>query len=256
MKIITTILFLLLTSCIDGKAIYIGSTPANNSIKTFLGIPLTESVDFIRWKLVTHGEQYFLHTDYGISKPNTNGFIDPKTIDIKGKVTKEGNYYRLNNNNKMMLLAIFNGHVLHFANADKRFMKGTDGWSYGLYSSGNALPSDIKPKQIAMNDSMVFHGRTPCTEIAKLGLKLSPNCYKIKWLLVLYTANGKPSTYRTRGNIMPAKGTWKRKNGMIILEAPHPVYFISPDENILLFTDAKWNLLQGDLDFGYALNRE
>jgi hypothetical protein len=256
MKIITALLLLLLTSSADGKAVYIGSTPANNSVKSFLGIPLSDSVDFIRWKLVTHGEQYSVHCDYGIGKPNTNGFIDKKTIDIKGKLTKEGNYYRLYNNNKTMLLAALNANVLHFANADKRFMTGNGGWSYNLYSSGAGLPVDIKLKQVALKDSMVFLGRTPCREIAKLGLRLSENCYKIKWSLILYTSKGKPTTYRTRGNIAPATGTWKIKNNMIILEAEHPVYFIMPDENILLFTDAKWNLLQGDEDFGYTLNRK
>lgn len=256
MKIITALLFILFTSCVNGKAVYIGSTPANNSVKNFLGIPLSDSVDFIRWKLVTHGDQFSLHCDYGIGKPNTNGFIHRKTIDIKGKVTKDGNYYQLHNNNKTILLAALNAHIFQFANANKNLMTGNDGWSYTLYGSGTGLPNDIKPKKIMLKDSMVFQGRTPCREIAKLGVKLSENCYKIKWSLVLYASNGKPTRYRTRGNIMPATGTWKFKNNMIILEAKHPLYLIAADENILLFTDAKWNLLQGDEDFGYTLNRK
>jgi hypothetical protein len=256
MKIITALLFILLTSCADGKQVYIGSTPANRTVKAFLGIPLSDSVDFIRWKLVTHGNEYSLHCDYGIGKPNTNGFIDKKTIDIRGNISKQGDYYQLRNKHKTILLAVFNSHVLHFANPDKSFMAGNGGWSYTLYSSGANMLTAIKPKQFALKDSMVFQGRTPCNEISKLGLKLSENCYKIKWLLVLYTANGKHASYRTTGNIMPAKGTWRMKNGLIILDAKPEVYFIMPDENILLFTDAKWNLLQGDEDFGYTLNRK
>src|SRR5215213_146007 len=119
MKIITTLLFLLLSSCVDAKTSYIGSTPANPAIKTFLGIPLSDSVDFIRWEFVNGGDQYAVICTYGIGKPNTSGFIDPKKIDIRGKLTKEGNYYRLYHNNKTILLAIFNAHVLHFANTDK-----------------------------------------------------------------------------------------------------------------------------------------
>ncbi len=256
MKILCNLLFILLTSCVDGKAVYIGSTPANNSVKTFLGIPLSDSVDFIRWKLVTGGDQYALHCDYGIGKPNTNGFIYPKTIDIKGKLAKEGNFYRLLNSSKTILIAALNAHVLHFANGDESLMTGNGGWSYNLYSSGADLPININPKQIVLKDSMVFEGRTPCLEIAKLGLRLSENCYKIKWSLVLYASKGKPTTYKTRGNVAPRTGTWKIKKGMIILEAEHPVYFIMPVDNILLFTDAKWNLLQGDEDFGYTLNRK
>ncbi|HUS00816.1 MAG TPA: hypothetical protein VMY77_03775 [Chitinophagaceae bacterium] len=261
MKIITTILFILLTSCADGKTSYIGSTPANPTIKTFLGIPLSDPIDFIRWEFVNGGRQYAVICTYGISKPNTNGFIDPKKIDIRGKLTKEGNYYRLYHDNKTILLAIFNAHVLHFANADKSFMTGTGGWSYGLYSTGAALPSDIKPKLITLKDSMEFHGRTPCKEFSNQGLQVSPNCYKLKWSVVLYAAKGKPTTYKTRGtafrNAEPKTGKWYFKNGMGWIDGgDHRLYFIMPGENIILFTDAKWNLLQGDLDFGYTLNRK
>ncbi|HUS01546.1 MAG TPA: hypothetical protein VMY77_07460, partial [Chitinophagaceae bacterium] len=222
---------------------------------------LSDPVDFIRWEFVNGGNQYAVICTYGISKPNTNGFIDPKKIDIRGKLTKEGNYYRLYHDNRTILLTIFNAHVLHFANADKSFMTGTGGWSYGLYSKGDALPSDIKPKQIALKDSMLFHGRTPCREFSNQGLPVSPNCYKLKWSIVLYTSNGKPTTYKTRGtafrNAEPKTGKWYFKNGMGWIDGgDHRLYFIMPDDNIILFTDAKWNLLQGDLEFGYALNRK
>jgi hypothetical protein len=257
MKIIFHLLFILLTASVNGEEIYIGSTPGNSIVKTFLGIPLSDSLDFIRWKLMIQDDSYSLHCDYGRSKPNTDGFAEPKTIDIKGKVIKEGNYYHLQNNNKMILLAIFNAHVLHFADADKSLLPGDGGWSYTLSSAGTNMPIDIKPKQIALKDSMVFQGRTPCPEIAKLGLQLSENCYKIKWWLVLYSSNGKPTTYNAWRHIQPGTGTWKINNGMIILgSGEHPVYFIMPDENIILFTDAKGNLLQGNKDFGYTLNQK
>jgi hypothetical protein len=88
------------TSCTEGKTVYFGSTPANSIVKTFLGIPLSDSVDFIRWKLITGGNQYSLQCDYGISKPNANGFINTKTIDIHGKLIREGNYHQLHHNIK------------------------------------------------------------------------------------------------------------------------------------------------------------
>ena len=261
MKIIFQLLFILLTLYANGKAVYIGSTPANNTVKTFLGIPLPDPVDFIRWKLITHGDQYSLHCDYGMSKPNTNGFIHPKTIDIKGKVIKDGNYYQFHHNNRTILLAAFNPHVLQFANADKTFMRGTAGWSYTLYSPGPGLPTNIKLKSITLKDSMAFEGRTPCKEFSNQGLSVSPNCYKLKWSMVLYTANGKPTTYKTRGtafrNAEPKTGKWYFKNGMVWLDGgDQRLYFIIPDENVILFTDAKWNLLTGDEDFGYTLNRK
>ncbi len=152
---------------------------------------------------------------------------------------------------------MLNDHVLHLAGKNKNLLIGNGGWSYTLYGQGANLPIDIKPQQIALKDSMVFEGRTPCREIANLGLTLSQNCYKIKWSLVLYASKGKPTTYRTRGTINPRTGNWKIKDGMILLESgEHPVYFIMADENILLFSDTKWNLFQGDEDFGYTLNRK
>ena len=261
MKTITALLCILLISFGYGKVVYTGSTPANNSVKNFLGIPLSDSVDFIRWKLVTEGTQYSLHCDYGIGKPNTNGFIHTKTIDIKGNLTKEGNYLQLHHKNKKLLLAAFNGNVFQLANADKSFMTGTGGWSYTLFGSGTRQLSNIKLKLFALKDSMVYHGRTPCKEFSNQGLPVSPNCYKLKWSIVLYAANGKATTYKTRGtafrNAEPKTGKWYYKNGMGWIDGGnHRLYFIMPDENIIMFTDEKWKLLQGDEDFGYTLNRK
>ncbi len=52
MKIVTTLLYIiLLTSCATGKEkAYTGSTPAGNAVRSFLNIPLSDSIDFIRWK--------------------------------------------------------------------------------------------------------------------------------------------------------------------------------------------------------------
>src|SRR5689334_17727982 len=49
------LLFIFINSCANAKeAIYTGSTPANSVVKAFLGIPLKDSIDFIRWKLVVN----------------------------------------------------------------------------------------------------------------------------------------------------------------------------------------------------------
>ncbi len=52
MKIITVFLSIFFfVSCADAKEkTYIGSTPAGRAIKSFLEIPLPDSIDFIRWK--------------------------------------------------------------------------------------------------------------------------------------------------------------------------------------------------------------
>jgi hypothetical protein len=91
MKTISLLVFIVFTTGANGKEIYTGSTPANAIVKSFLGIPLSDSVDFIRWKLVTGGDRYSIHCDYGIGKPNTKRFIDPRSIDASGPLTKENN---------------------------------------------------------------------------------------------------------------------------------------------------------------------
>jgi hypothetical protein len=90
MKLIATFLsFVLLTSCASSKETnYTASTPAPPLIRTFLGISLTDSIDFIRWKLSLTDKKYSLECSYGISKPNTNGFYDKKKVAFTEIVKK------------------------------------------------------------------------------------------------------------------------------------------------------------------------
>ena len=55
---------------------YTGSTPADPFVRSFLGIALQDSVDFVRWQLTFQNNNYTLNCNYGIGKPNTNGFIN------------------------------------------------------------------------------------------------------------------------------------------------------------------------------------
>ena len=80
-------LVILLASCANGKEkIYIGSTPATNiDVRSFLGIPFADSIDFIKWKVTLTDNRYSLQCQFGISKPNTDGFInDGIKIQLKG----------------------------------------------------------------------------------------------------------------------------------------------------------------------------
>jgi hypothetical protein len=45
---------------------FTGSTPANAVVKSFLGIPLTDSIDFVRWTLDIDPQQFHLSCNYGI----------------------------------------------------------------------------------------------------------------------------------------------------------------------------------------------
>src|SRR2546423_2960593 len=121
MKIVNSFLFLLLfVSCASGKEnIYTGSTPADPVIRLFLGIPLEDSIDFIRWHLILDDKHYILNCNYGISKPNTNGFINGgKKISLNGTLSKQKNYYQLKNNDKNLKIVELNMNLLHLLDKD------------------------------------------------------------------------------------------------------------------------------------------
>src|SRR5688500_15765609 len=89
-------------SCVSGREkIFTGSTPANQPVRNFLGISLTDSIDFIRWKLSFEENKYSLSANYGIGKPNTSGFMEGgKWAKFSGELKKEKDSYWLTNGNK------------------------------------------------------------------------------------------------------------------------------------------------------------
>lgn len=92
MKISPSVLsiFLIISCARAGEKTYTGSTPADPVVRTFLGISLQDSVDFIRWQLILHKDNYQLNCNYGVGQPNTNGFINGgKKIEISGALNKE-----------------------------------------------------------------------------------------------------------------------------------------------------------------------
>src|SRR6188768_750485 len=183
MKIIFPFLFTLIVSCSSGKeTIYVGSTPANTVVKTFLGISLADSVDFIRWKLVLGNDHYYLKCNYGISKPNTNGFWNNgKWIEMNGELKKENNYYSLQKQNEILKIVELNGSLIHLLDGQKNLLVGTGGFGFTL-SAEKGLATDqvsIVAKRTVLNDSTVFVGRTPCQ-----GFSINPPssaCIKMKW---------------------------------------------------------------------------
>ena len=127
---------------------------------------------------------------------------------------------------------------------------------------------ELTPKKTVIKDSMAFEGRTPCGVPGVI--PQGKLCYKLKWYLVLYgdPAKNESRAYRLLGTGYRAeggrRGKWKidtGKDGRIIYqlldEAGKPfIYLLKLDDGILIFTDEKGNLLVGDHDFSYTLNRE
>lgn len=271
MKIIPALLSILMfASCASGKEnTYTGSTPAAPVIRAFLGIPQSDSIDFIRWKLILQDNRYRLHCNYGIGKPNTNGFINGgEKIELSGAWNKEKNIIHLRNGEKSLKIAELNPSLLHFLETDNSLLVGNGGWSYTLNNTSPALTEQVTiiAKQPVLKDSLAFHGRTPCN-IPGL-IPAGKDCYKLKWYVILYPNTDKngPGTYRIFGTPWREEGgitgNWKittGKNGQIFyrLDDNKGRFFLNLlklDENILVFTDAGGKLLVGDEDFSYTLN--
>ena len=271
MKIISPfLLILLIVSCASAKeTTYTGSTPAGAVVRSFLGIPLSDSVDFIRWKFIISDNLYQLQCNYGISKANTDGFINGgEKIELNGVCRKDKNYFKFQNQTKTLKAIELNTDLLHLLNADDSMLVGNGSWSYTLNNispSGNDEISIIAAPG-ALKDSIAFEGRTPCKVPGVVAT--GSLCYKLKWYIVLY-ANArinKPGSYKVFGTQWRKKGArtgnWKiitGKKGRTIYQLNDDngngfLYFLKPSEHILMFTDARGKLLVGDEDFSYTLN--
>lgn len=251
---------------------YVGSTPAHSIIRNFLGVSSTDSIDFICWKLEVDSGKYKLQCQYGISKPNTSGFLDEKRVAFEGTFTLSNHFYDLGHNNKHLSILELNTNVLHFLDDYRRMLSGNGGYSYAL---NNAQPtetdefnahSELSPA----SSPLIFEGRTPCQELsAYLGLNKNEDCIKMKWYLHFYTdsVTHKPSYFLMAGmgyrkNNM-AKGKWE----IVTTPSGHSLFRLYFDrwsrpldlqkgsENILFFVDNHGHLLTGNADFSYTLNR-
>jgi hypothetical protein len=118
----------------------------------------------------------------------------------------------------------------------------------------------------------IYDGRTPCRELAmQLRENTSPDCIKIKWRLVLYKdpVTNQPGTYNIWGFIFKRdrtnigkwhilKGTKNNPDAIVYqLDYPGrpPLYLQKGDDNILFFLDQDKQLMVGNNDFSYTLNR-
>lgn len=264
----TFIWFFLLAvnSCASGKEInYTASTPAGAHVRYFLDISQSDSIDFIRWNLkIINLKDFNLSCNYGISKPNTNGFIDQKNVSFTGKLELKNNIISLYARDKSLSFHMLNQNILHILDQNKNLMKGNDGWSYTLNAvdRNESKEININPFKNTFKDSIVFVGRTPCSKIGDVVLAdKSPNCYKIKWLVYLY----KPNPFVDSGSFKmgmrgTAMGVWKiqpndQQHTIYRLELKNGKYFhlVQVDENIVYILDQNNEILVGDLDFSYSL---
>lgn len=270
-------LFLLsiLLTCFTATAnmrTYIGSTPADATVRAFLGISTVDSIDFIRWKMDIGPETFSINCQYGLCNPGTPGFRDEQKMIFEGRVTRSGNYYNLKHKDRSISILEVNENVLYLLDHRKNMLTGNGGWSYALNrrtpvtTEAIHIRSDQKP----IPNRIVFEGRTPCQELsALLGLNKRDACNKMKWLLIFYrdSVTGNPSHFLMNGmeyrEETMAKGKWQiitGDNNHIIYRLyldrwSRPLDLQQGDDNILFFTDADGRLMVGNEDFSYSLNR-
>lgn len=267
---------------------FAGSTPGDPEILTMLGLPTEQQVDFIKWHLTFTGNNttegnFSLDLNYGLSKPNTRGFIDGGT-----KAHSAGTYriteiqgmksYTLRSRESGLSLHLiqFTENLMHILSNERKLMVGNGGWSYTINRvnpvSGHAMisiPLSIVPDT---NREVTFTGRTPCMPFAKdYGLSMKEDCFKLKWKLVLQrdSLTGEPSSYilsRTGSRpdiINGITGKWKIETPatgtlIYILDPEFPeqsLRFWQADENVLFLLDKKGQFYTGNEEFSFTFDR-
>jgi hypothetical protein len=254
------------------ESVYVGCTPVESTVRKFFGISLTDSIDFMRWKVRLQFDTYNVTVEYGLSKNGTPGFTNGKQIVLTGKLKREGNHIDLVNQSRSLSILSINNNLLHLLDEKQNPLIGNGGYSYGL-SNIQAVKSaqiNVPARNYIFNDYQVYEGRTPCQELSAIaGMNKGPDCNKMKWYMILYTdpKTHEPSYYLKGGRSYRKetmeKGKWKvsrGKDGRMIYtlspeKEPWSFYLVQVDDNILVFTDKEGNLLVGNEDFSYTLNR-
>jgi hypothetical protein len=273
------------------EVVYTGCTPGDQYIKSVFNIPAETKVDFIRWNLTLKKQKTFiLNLVYGVSKPNTPGFIDGgKTLTLDGDYTVSENsrysvkrtiyWLKSANGYSSFEMVKVNENLFHLLTTGNRLMTGNGGWSYTLnrkepVSSGE-LPALTYSFQLLLDTArqIIFEGRTPCKEFASdANINVPDDCFKLKWKLVLnrdpftlatttyqlFSTNTRQSETRN-GTWTIVTGTPSNADAVIYkLDPDNPeksISFLVADENILFLLDKNNQLFTGNQDFSYTLNR-
>ncbi len=268
-------------------------TPGDPLIKSLLGLPADKAIDFIRWEIVlnensANAGSFILNINYGISQPNTLGFIsggEKKNLTGSYMISKStdarlnGDIFRLKQAGGNTLSFVkLNDNLFHLLDSAGHLIAGDAGWSYTLNRKETvavpaSLPALIPFSSLPadMSSEIIYEGRTPCMEIAgAYNMPASEGCFKLKWKLTLKRNPSAPlsGTYiinRTMARDAPLEGKWILKHSDTNPEAM--VYQLDPDkpaqtlsllvgdENVLFFLDKSNKLFTGNSDFSYTLNR-
>lgn len=260
----------------------VGSTPGGEEIKTSMGIARTAKVDFIKWQInFIDKSNYELNLHYGESQPNTMGFIaggEKKTFKGQYQVLQNVGRFKevatlVISQNQQLKLVKVSENVYHILNEKNGLMYGNGGWSYSLFRKEILPENDLLISTAGFDNQskeLVFDGRTPCQEFAKIysQMKVSTTCFKLKWKFVIYcdkegdksgkcliknVVNNSPREIEAHWEIYEQKDKIFYK----ILETnlDKPILFFIADESVIFFVDENMELFIGNEDFGFALNK-
>lgn len=240
---------------------------------------------------VEGSRNFELHINYGESQPNTMGFKnggEKKTVKGTFTISKSSNselmsdVYNLTTSDNLIQISFIklNDNLYHLLTPNHTLMVGNGGWSYSLNrkeslkNASSSLPI-LTPSVSLLKTggfSEIFEGRTPCSDIDYVyNLNANSGCLKIKWKLTLLrdSITALPTTYivqRTQHRLNDIVGKWTILKGygnnadavVYQLDADQPdktFYLLVGSDNVLFFLDKKQQLLVGDSNFSYTLNR-
>ncbi|HEX6334165.1 MAG TPA: hypothetical protein VFZ78_08050 [Flavisolibacter sp.] len=270
-----------------GNAVFVGSTPGHRFVRDIFRLG-NDSIDFIKWTL--HLEDapmgnFRLELHYGLAKPNTSGFYSGgKKHVIVGtytmnpvRATESLSVFQFTSGQAdTFSMMRYGERLMHLLEADGSLATGNGGWSYTLTRSGTPHQAGYlysMPGAGYMQTDTArlsrFEGRSPCREITKTyDIKVPSECFKLKWRVDLLrdAATGVPALYRlfyTLHRQSVVEGRWTLRQdlrGARIIQLHDAIghkslYLLVADRNVLFFLDSNNNLLPGDRDFSYTLNR-
>jgi hypothetical protein len=229
----------------------------------------------------------------GLSNGGTRVAKQGKWTTAQGaKANPQAVVYKLDSSDSQQSLSFqkVNNNLLHLLDPDESLALGTAGWSYTLNRTETPA-TDLQPASAFTTPGQLsspntrasstgaassilgrFVGRSPCREVARdLNKTVNSDCIKVKWDLILYQdrATLQPTTYKLNGTFYRERvreGKWAFLQGaktdaaavVYQLDPDKPegsLLFLKADDNILFFLDRNRNLMVGNKDFSYTLNR-
>ena len=275
----------------ESASTFVGTTPANGTVRTMLAVPTSATVDMIEWKVTLDRDSYRAIARYGRAVANQPGLApSDAVVERRGRVTEStveraGRDIAAYELEGLGTVERVSRDVLHFLKPDDHgLMVGHSGESYSLLREGAGEATDCAPagppsglsykiSPVSEGPAVygVFEGRTPCRGVAAV-LRIEPGsgCFKSKWRVTLFQnpANRHPDAYLAEGSLFhdtPRKGSWRFVGGRAGAKSPAVIELAAPgmppirlqrgDANVLFFVDENDRPLVGNEHFSYVLNR-